>query len=72
VEGYEHRALLARACECADRTDEALDLVERALERADKIGEMVRGEGCAECKASGLSPIAKKKDNKPRLAPVYG
>jgi predicted ATPase len=37
--GTYYLGLLAQACERADRTDEALDLVDRALETADSIGE---------------------------------
>jgi predicted ATPase len=37
--GTYYLGLLAQACERADETDEALDLVDRALETADSIGE---------------------------------
>jgi predicted ATPase len=37
--GTYYLGLLAQACERADQPDEALDLVDRALEAADKIGE---------------------------------
>jgi predicted ATPase len=37
--GTYYLGLLAQACERADQPDEALDLIDRALEAADKIGE---------------------------------